>query len=188
MARGQIPHDLQRCFPELKPSCSLYLTVILLSTLSFTGQSHHQLFSTWIYCWCSSRFVYSVAVPLAPWARKEGGQGLQAAGRQRYGEVAWKASATAQLLCGSCRFHLSMNWGTRQSCFSQCYSQLFAPACSSRRELLSPGMGPQPPRKGICANKNVTSGNSFGCLLNVFRTRVANKSKCLSNATRFYFI
>lgn len=64
---------------------------------------------------------------------------------------------------------------------------LRATACSSRRELLSPGVGLQPPRKGICTIKNITSGAFFGFLLTVFRTGVASKSRHLLEATRFYF-
>lgn len=123
---------------------------------------------------------------LLPEPERREARGLREHGGQCHREVAWMANSAARLLRGSCKSHLKVNPGHKPKLFfSANLSHLRATVCSSRRELLSPGVGLQPPRKGVCA-KNPTSGALFGCLLTVFRTAVASKSRCLLEATRFY--
>lgn len=119
MVWGQIPHDQQRCSPELSALCPCQS----LSWMCFMGQKSQQLLSTGVYCYAGSGVhVNSVVVPPAPWARGEGGRRLQGLGDsdpggglggklQSWGPLAAANPITAQA------------WCTRQSCFTQCQSQ-----------------------------------------------------------------
>lgn len=122
--------------------------------------------------------INSIVVPRAPGGGTGGAQGAAEPGRQRqvWGG-ALDGSSAAQLLP---EHELSAQ--------TELFSVLQpTPACSFRRKLLSPGVGLQPHRNGIYTDKNMTSGAFFGCSLTVFRTRAANKSRCLSEASSFYF-
>lgn len=178
MVRGQIPHNQQSCSPELKPQCSLSMSVTVLHTFyraqqPTVAQYLGLLFMQGLVCvsvvlWCF--------LPPEP-DRRETRDCLGWGGQWSSRWPGWKALHLGS--SGSCKSHHSTNPGHKAELLFSVSQPSFA--LCSRRELLPPSMGQELLRKGICTNKL----QELSILINLFRTSIADEFRCLLEATRF---